>query len=250
MFINVDIVPGTANRKLARLASKIFVQFESTKDKFGSGKFEIFACGCPLRSDFDSPNAGNILNDLSLDREKKTLLITGASSGAHNINMAMKHLVDKLSKFKDCWQIVHLCGKGKAGDLQQSYEKGGIKACVLEYCDDMPQLLTACDLVIGRCGAVSVAEFIATCTPAVCLPYPYHADQHQRLNAMEMEKLGAAVIATDHKDDYCKTSEELWLALNPLLSDAGKINSMTVALRNTDRNNASKFISDRIIELL
>jgi UDP-N-acetylglucosamine--N-acetylmuramyl-(pentapeptide) pyrophosphoryl-undecaprenol N-acetylglucosamine transferase len=249
MFINVDIVPGTANRKLARLASKIFVQFESTKDKFGSGSFEVAACGCPLRSEFDEPAAGGILESLELDPARKTLLITGASSGAHNLNMAMKLILNDLAQFKDRWQVVHLSGKGKSGELQSDYDRFGITARVLEYCDDMPALLAAADLAIGRCGAVSVAEFMATDTPAICVPYPYHQDDHQRLNAAEMQKKGGAVIITDHKDDYRQTADELLEELLPLLCDSGRLEKMTESLKAQDKNNAAALIAADILKL-
>jgi UDP-N-acetylglucosamine--N-acetylmuramyl-(pentapeptide) pyrophosphoryl-undecaprenol N-acetylglucosamine transferase len=246
MFINVDVVPGTANRKLARLASKIFVQFESTKDKFGKGSFEVIACGCPLRQEFDEPDAGDIIDQLDLDRDKKLLLVTGASSGAQNINIAMKLIMNELSRFKDSWQVVHISGRGKAGELASDYERFGIKAKVVEYCDRMAQLLAAADLAVGRCGAVSIAEFMATHTPAICLPYPYHGDEHQRLNAAQMEETGAAVIVTDHKDDHQQTATELSDKLIPLLCDPAAIETMKNNLKKQKKQNAAQMIAESI----
>jgi len=248
-FINVDIVPGTANRRLARLASKIFVQFEYTKDKFGNGKFEVVVCGCPLRSEFDNPQPGNIKAVLGLDADKKILFITGASSGAHNINMAMGLLMGKLAAYKDSWQIVHLTGAGKKGDLERQYESSGIKSRVLEYSDDMAAILAASDAVIGRCGAVSVAEFIAASVPAICLPYPYHQDDHQRLNARQMVDKGGAVIVNDHKEDYQHTADELWGILEPILSDDSLREKMRHSVRNMSKPNAANFIASNLTVL-
>ncbi len=242
-FINVDIVPGTANRRLARLASKIFVQFDCTKDKFGSGKFEVVVCGCPLRGEFDNPVPGSIRADLGLDADKKILFITGASSGAHNINMAMSLLAEKLAAYKDAWQIVHLTGAGKKGDLKRRYVGGGLQCRVLEYSDDMAAILTASEVVIGRCGAVSVAEFIAASVPAICIPYPYHQDDHQRLNAMQMVDKGAAVIVNDYKDDYRHTADELWKALEPMLLDEDIRKKMRCSVENMSQPNAAELIA-------
>ncbi len=242
-FINVDIVPGTANRRLARLASKIFVQFEYTKDKFGKGKFEVIVCGCPLRGEFDNPAPGSVKADLGLDPDKKILFITGASSGAHNINMVMSLLTEKLSAYNKQWQIVHLTGAGKKGDLKRRYVNYGLQCRVLEYTDSMAAILAATDVVIGRCGAVSVAEFIAAAVPAICIPYPYHQDDHQRLNAMQMVNKGGAVIVNDFKDDFQHTAEELWTALEPMLSDAALREKMRHSVESMSKPNAAEFIA-------
>ena len=246
VFINVDAVPGKANRFLARLASKIFVQFESTKDKFGRGNFEVIACGCPLREEFLAQASEDIAAGLNLAKDKKVLLITGASSGAQNLNIAMEVIMPKLAAYKDSWQVVHISGVGKSARLQDAYNSHGITACVLEYCDKMPQLLNAASLTIARCGAVSVAEFITTATPAICLPYPYHADNHQRLNAIEMENLGGAIIVEDHKDNHTQTAQELWQAFQSLVCDETILNNMKASLQQAPTADAAVKIADHI----
>lgn len=85
-LLNVDMVPGRANKLIARWADKIFLQFEETAEHFGKFKNKVLVTGCPLRASFDNPNPQKIIDTLALDKNKKILLITGASSGSQNIN--------------------------------------------------------------------------------------------------------------------------------------------------------------------
>ena len=109
-LINVDILPGRANKVIGRLADEIFVQFADTAECFRKSKAKVSVVGCPLRASFARPQPDRAIDELALDKNKRILLITGASSGADNINRAVCALLDKLSVFADTWQIVHLTG--------------------------------------------------------------------------------------------------------------------------------------------
>lgn len=248
-FINVDAVPGKANRRLARLSKEIYVQFADTADSFGKGKFKVVVSGCPLRKRFFSPDPEAVKRRLGLDRYKKTLLITGASSGAQSINMAVLLMLERLARYKDDWQVVHLTGVGKNNDIDKAYKLQGIKAVVLEYFEDMASLLAASDAAVGRCGAVSIAEFIAAKLPVVCVPYPYHQDQHQRLNALQIAKDGGAVVITDHKEDYKHTCSELIDALEPILQSEDLTGDMRLALSRLETKDASEAIAERLLKI-
>jgi UDP-N-acetylglucosamine--N-acetylmuramyl-(pentapeptide) pyrophosphoryl-undecaprenol N-acetylglucosamine transferase len=109
-LLNVDIVPGRANKIIAHWADEIFVQFEDTAEYFAHRGAGVNVVGCPLRSGFDNPEPEKVIEQLDLDVNKKTLLITGASSGSENINRAVCSLLEKLDDFVDDWQIIHLAG--------------------------------------------------------------------------------------------------------------------------------------------
>ncbi|MHC4758861.1 MAG: UDP-N-acetylglucosamine--N-acetylmuramyl-(pentapeptide) pyrophosphoryl-undecaprenol N-acetylglucosamine transferase, partial [Planctomycetota bacterium] len=160
-LLNVDIVTGRANKLAARWASEVFLQFEETKNYFAQKGLRATVTGCPLRSGFDNPNPDKAIDELGLDRNKKILLITGASSGSQSINETLCSLIDKLAEFSEDWQMVHLTGKSNFETVKDKYVNAKISAKVLDYYDDMPNLLSAADLVIGRSGAVSVAEYAA-----------------------------------------------------------------------------------------
>jgi len=216
MLLNVDIVPGRANKIIARWSDEIFVQFAETQQYFVKNKVKINAVGCPIRSGFSNPEPNKAIEQLGLNKNKKILLITGASSGSENINDTVRLLLDKLNSFADDWQIVHLTGRANVEKVRQGYGDAKISHKVLGYYDDMPNLLSAADLVVGRSGAVSVAEYTAAAVPSICIPYPYHKDRHQYLNAGKLVEAGAAIIVDD-LPDIKDRSEWLWKELEELM---------------------------------
>jgi len=248
VLLNVDIVPGRANKIIARWADEIFVQFEDTAEYFAKTKASVNVVGCPLRSGFDNPKPDKVIEQLGLDENKKTLLITGASSGSENINRAVCSLLEKLADFADDWQIVHLTGAGNYEEVRQMYAGTKIGHKVLDYFDDMPDLLSAADLVVGRSGAVSVAEYAAASVPSICMPYPYHKDRHQYLNAGKLVEAGAAVIVDDLPERK-ETAEWLAEKLEGLMKDDNKLNEMAKAAKAIATLDAGYKIGEKLVKI-
>jgi UDP-N-acetylglucosamine--N-acetylmuramyl-(pentapeptide) pyrophosphoryl-undecaprenol N-acetylglucosamine transferase len=248
VLINVDIVPGLANKMIARWADEVFVQFEETAQHFARKKVQITAVGCPLRSGFENPEPDKAITQLGLDESKKTLLITGASSGAENINEAVCSLLQRLDSFADDWQIVHLTGTRNYEKVKRAYANSKIAHKILGYFDDMSDLLAAADLVVGRSGAVSVAEYAAAGVPSICMPYPYHKDRHQYLNAGKLVEAGAAVIVDDLPDAK-ERAEWLWEELEELMKDESKRNEMKKNCESIANKQASSRIAQRLLEI-
>ena len=247
-LLNVDIVPGRANKIISRWADEIFVQFEETVQYFAHKSAKVSVVGCPLRSGFGNPEPNKAIEQLGLEKDKKTLLITGASSGSENINRAVCSLSGKLDAFADNWQIVHLAGVSNYEKIKSEYGDAKIGHTVLGYFDDMPNLLAAVDLVIGRSGAVSVAEFAAAGTPSICMPYPYHRDRHQYLNAGKLVEAGAAVIVDDLPDEKDRAE---WLAeeLEELMKDEKKREEMKRSCEAITKKDASLKVAEKLVEM-
>ncbi len=248
VLLNVDIVPGRANKIIARWADEIFVQFEETSQYFAHSGVKVNVVGCPLRSGFGNPEPNKAIEQLGLDKNKKTLLITGASSGSENINRTACSLLERIAAFADDWQIVHLSGRADFEKVKSKYGDAKIGHKVLRYFDDMPGLLSAADLVVGRSGAVSVAEYAAAGVPSVCMPYPYHKDRHQYLNADKLVEAGAAVIVDDLPDDK-ETAERLWAELEDLMKDEKKRKEMAKACKATANLDASYKIAEKLLKI-
>jgi len=247
VMINTDIIPGKANRLCAKYADKIFIQFADSRRYFKKNK-KVEVTGCPLRRSFENPDVDRIRERLGLYRNRNTLLVTGASSGAMNVNRAFCGLLGELRKYADKWQIIHLSGKADYVNVKSRYKAMEINHCVLDYFDDMAGLLAAADMVIGRSGAVSVAEFAASATPAICMPYPYHKDRHQYFNAEKLVEAGAAVIVDDLPDEK-ERREWLWEELSELLEDEAKLKEMSQNCKKIMSPNAAERIAEKILRL-
>jgi UDP-N-acetylglucosamine--N-acetylmuramyl-(pentapeptide) pyrophosphoryl-undecaprenol N-acetylglucosamine transferase len=247
-LFNVDIIPGKANQIIARWASDIFVQFADTSKYFTKTKANINVFGCPLRTSFLNPEPANAIEKVNLDKEKKTLLITGASSGSQSINEAVCLILDKLDQFANDWQIVHLSGRNNLEQVLSLYEKAKISHKVLDYYNQMPDLLAAADLVVGRSGAVSVAEFAVASVPSICIPYPHHKDRQQYLNAGKLVEAGAAVIVEDLPDKKV-FAENLWKELEVLMKDSQKRTQIADLCKSVARPNAGIEIAKKLIEI-
>ena len=217
-MLNPDAVPGKANHYLARYADTIFLQFEATQPFFGKFSSKCRITGCPIRSEIVKQERPVALWELNLDPAKKTLAVMGGSLGGHNVNAAVVYSLtsNKPSPLPPNWQVVHLTGLADEAWVKSEYEKSGIAAKVLAFTPKMANVLAAADLLIGRAGAVTVAELMAVGVPSILLPYPYHRDRHQEKNARVLADAGAARIVVDTCNDE-KTAEQLITNLSPLL---------------------------------
>jgi UDP-N-acetylglucosamine--N-acetylmuramyl-(pentapeptide) pyrophosphoryl-undecaprenol N-acetylglucosamine transferase len=248
MLINVDIVPGRANKMIARWADEIFVQFEQTPQYLHTCKGRIEIVGCPLRNGFENPKPDEAIKQLGLDKDKHTLVITGASSGSANINDAVCALLERLNNFGDGWQIVHITGTFNFEKVRQAYISARIKHKLLPYYDDMANLLAVADLVIGRSGAVSIAEYAAAGVPSICIPYPYHKDRHQYKNASKLTEVGAAVIVDD-VPDVKERAGGLWESLKELMEDEKKRQQMAERCEEVAKSDASLKIAKKLLRV-
>jgi UDP-N-acetylglucosamine--N-acetylmuramyl-(pentapeptide) pyrophosphoryl-undecaprenol N-acetylglucosamine transferase len=248
VLVNVDIVPGRANRFVARFADRVLVQFEESAQYFKKVKGHVSVVGCPLRSGFASPMPSRAIERLGLDEGKRILLVTGASSGSESINRTLCRLLDKLEEFADTWQVVHLTGTINYEKVRQMYTEAAIGHKVLDYYDEMADLLSAADLLIGRSGAVSVAEYAAAGVASICMPYPHHRDRHQYLNAEKLVEAGAAVVVDDLPDEK-ERSEWLWEELKPLMRDEKRRLEMKEGSRRIAARNAAERIAEVLLAL-
>ena len=245
-LLNVDIFPGRANRLCARWADQAFVQFEEAGQYFARRGLMTEVVGCPLRRSFLEPQPRRAVEALGLEAEKKTLLVTGASSGAASVNDAVCSLLGKLEVFADTWQIVHVTGTRNLEDVTRRYEGIKIAHTVVGYYDHMADLLAVADLLIGRSGAVSVAEYAVAGVPSICMPYPHHRDRHQYFNAEKLVDVGAAIVVDDLPDAKDRT-EWLWEELEPLMRDDRERARMKTNCGKIARPDAAREIAEALL---
>lgn len=194
VLVNLDAVPGRANRWIARHARRVL-----TAAKVPGSDWEYVR---PIirRSAMAPGDRAACRRMLNLDAGRATLLVTGASLGARTINEFMLAWVERHSALLRGWQVIHQTGQGEHDGLRSAYDRAGVPAVVVPFLDAMGAAWGAADLAVSRSGAGSVAEAWANQVPTLFLPYPHHKDEHQRLNAMPLADLGGAVIERDLVD--------------------------------------------------
>ena len=144
----------------------------------------------PIRPEFAAPvNRREILQGLGLDAGKQTLLVVGGSQGARGLNNAVVQTAKKLQD----WQFIHITGERWYGGLCAAYE-GLPRVKALAYSHEIYALMQAVDAAVCRSGASTLAELIYCRLPAVLVPFPHAAADHQYYNAKVLEEVGAAVV--------------------------------------------------------
>jgi UDP-N-acetylglucosamine--N-acetylmuramyl-(pentapeptide) pyrophosphoryl-undecaprenol N-acetylglucosamine transferase len=245
-MLNPDAVPGKANRYLAGRVDAIFTQFEATAHHFAAGdRPKAQAVGCPVRAGLLDADAAKARRVFGLSDDRRTLLVFGGSTLARSLTEAVIALAEDIDGLAERWQLLMPAGELAEAALE-AYRQRRINARIMRYCDRMDLAWAAADLAVCRGGAVTVAELSATGTPAVILPYPYHADRQQWLNAEPLSDAGAAVIVEDRRETAGNV-EGLRENLLPILHDEARLMAMSAAAGRTIRREAGASVAEWMI---
>jgi UDP-N-acetylglucosamine--N-acetylmuramyl-(pentapeptide) pyrophosphoryl-undecaprenol N-acetylglucosamine transferase len=222
-----NVVPGFANRVVARFVSGAAVHFAETAKYFRHAE----VTGVPVRQAFFEilPKHGGT----------PTLLVFGGSQGAHAINDAMIRCLRELMRQAPGIHILHQTGERDYNDAAAAYGALGDSAEVFKFIEDMPAAFARADLLVCRSGASTVAEITAAGKPAIFVPFPRAADDHQTVNAEALARAGAAIVVEESK------LEGVWLAetIAALLGDGSRLARMSEAARALAHPNAARDIA-------
>ncbi len=174
-----NVVPGRANRLLARFVSKVAVSFSESKKYFDVNKTVV--TGCPSHIKETHYDREKVLKELNLKEGKFTILVFGGSQGSQRINQVLLEALDGLKQKIDL-QIIHITGKKDFREVEEKYKNQDFPHVLFDFCDQMGKVYSVSDLVISRSGASSVIEIAMFKKPSVLIPYPY-AQGHQKENA-------------------------------------------------------------------
>lgn len=244
-LFNPDAEPGRANRRLARSVDDIFVQWPATARHFDGLAATVHVTGCPVRRAIVAALASAGHAKFKLDPNKRTLLITGASQGARNINLACVDLIGLWEVAKD-WQLIHVTGKADYETVRDAYAKANVDARVMAFTEDMPLALAAADLALSRAGASTLAELTTRGVASVLMPYPYDRTQHQKANARVVEEVGGAVVVEDLRDPKANANT-LRPALRDLMLSDERRRRMAMAAKTLGRDDAAERIAQHLI---
>ena len=244
-ILNQDVIPGKANQFLMRHVKAVFCQYEETRQHVSSShQHRIRVTGCPIRANIcHLPTRESAAARLGIDVSLNTLVVTGASQGAQTVNQAV--LASLKSLRLQGWQILHLAGKDHAPAVQAGYQQLSVPARVIDFTPAMADVWAVATLAVSRSGASSCAELTACGVPSILMPYPFHKDMHQRVNAKVLEQAGAAALLDDTKD-AAKNSELLRPILESLMYDQDRRQTMAGAASQLGRPRAAAEVAAAI----
>ncbi|HEX4488451.1 MAG TPA: undecaprenyldiphospho-muramoylpentapeptide beta-N-acetylglucosaminyltransferase [Terriglobales bacterium] len=221
-----NVVPGFANRVVARWVSGAAVHFEETAKFFRRAK----VTGVPVRQAFF---------EIQQMPAGKNLLVFGGSQGAKAINRVMIEALPELLKRVPKIHVVHQTGERDFEPAQSAYSSLGNAVEVYRFIDDMPRFFLRADLILCRSGASTVAEITAAGKPSVFVPFPRAADDHQKRNAQALEQAGAAVMV----EEANLTAVTLVETISGLFGDPARLQAMAGAARKLSHPSAARDIA-------
>ncbi len=239
--------PGVTVKMLAKYAV-ILLADESARKYLPAGSKAIVT-GNPLRPGFLSMDKGQARRELGLD-ERPLILSFGGSLGAARLNETMAEVLRR-SHEKGTYQHIHGTGKKGYDALCALLKEKGVPLqgdgiTVRDYIDDMPRCMAAADLVISRCGAMTLSELPAAGKASILIPSPNVAENHQYHNAMALANKGAA-LCIEEKD---LTPDSLWEAIEETAGHPDTLRKMAEAARRCAILDASERIYAVIRDIL
>lgn len=236
VLVNVDAVPGAANRLFGRFARASAVGWE------GNPLPRAVVTGTPVRPEIASISRGaeevrSARRLLGLPEDRQTVAVFGGSLGARSINHTVAGLIERWRSRADR-SIYHIVGRrdwepetSAAGDVAD----GGLRVRRVAYEERMDAVYAAADIVVCRAGAMTVAELAAAAVPSILVPLPGAPGDHQTANARVLERAGASVLLADANCDADALAKEL----DSLLSDPSTLDAMGRAAGTLGRPDAA-----------
>lgn len=229
VLLEQNAIPGLTNRLAAPFVRRAYVTFPESERFFGAAKTRAF--GNPVRVAF----AG----DPSPPPARGSILVFGGSQGARALNRVVPDAMKLVAPDRP---VVHQTGRAAEAEVRARYAEHGVAADVCPFIDDMASALREAALVICRAGATTLAELEAMGRPAILVPLPTAADDHQTANAASLERAGAAVLLPERD----LTPERLATLVRELLADDPRRRRMSESARSLSRPDAALKIAEDI----
>ena len=235
---------GLTNRVLAPLAGRAYVAWEEAADQIGRRRAKLL--GNPVRRAFVDASRAAMADPDGFEARSRRILVLGGSQGAKVLNDTVPAALAGLDLASRGIDVLHQTGAAMRSEVEARYRELGVPAEVVTFVDDMAKAYASASLVIARAGATTLAELCAIGRPAILVPYPFAADDHQAKNAEALERAGAAISIREAK----LTSEGLGAEVRGLLDDPSRRTRMAEAARAHGRPDAAAAIVDDLFAWL
>ena len=255
-----NTIPGRANRLLSRFVDGAFVGFPEAAARLKTRKVTV--TGTPVRPQFQPQDAAKCRSALGLDPNRPTILVVGGSQGASGLNemilSALPCLAERGQLAREvglggehaggppALQFLHLTGAKDFEKVNAAYTARGIKAVVKPFLAEMDLALGAATVAVSRAGASSLAEIAAMRLPALLVPFPAAADNHQFFNASAFEKTGAAKLL----EQKYSTPEKVAAILTEMIENEAARSKMQSALAQWHAPKAAEQIAENILSAI
>ncbi|MDN6640244.1 MAG: undecaprenyldiphospho-muramoylpentapeptide beta-N-acetylglucosaminyltransferase [Tetragenococcus sp.] len=228
-------VPGITNKFLAHYVDKIGIAFADTAQYFPKNK--TILVGNPRAQEVVGMKRSDLLRKFDLNPGKKTVLIFGGSQGALKINQAVVAAIPEFAK-KD-YQVLYASGERYYEEINETIgmtKDAFSNISIQPYIKNMTEVMVNCDLLVGRAGATSIAEFTGLGLPAILIPSPYVTNDHQTKNAKSLVQAGAAKMIQDDE----LTAENLVATVDEIMEDDALLQQMSEQTKNQGIPDASE----------
>jgi UDP-N-acetylglucosamine--N-acetylmuramyl-(pentapeptide) pyrophosphoryl-undecaprenol N-acetylglucosamine transferase len=237
-----NALPGFTNKFLGRLVSAVFIAFEEARKSFPRSR--TYLLGNPIRRGF----LDNYLHT-KVPEARLSIFVTGGSQGAHVLNLRVAEAMEILApQLGHKLRLLHQTGVKDQVEVAARYEKlrpFGFEGEAVAFIDTMPGAYAGADLLVCRAGATTIAELTVCKKPAILVPFPFAADDHQTVNARALVDAGAATLIAE-KD---LTGERLADELRALEADRQRLSKMSRASGVLGRPEAAREIADVCVSL-
>jgi UDP-N-acetylglucosamine--N-acetylmuramyl-(pentapeptide) pyrophosphoryl-undecaprenol N-acetylglucosamine transferase len=236
-ILEQNSIPGLTNKILGKIARVVFLAFEGTKQFFPASR--IVMSGNPIRA--------KLRATAPIPGDRFHIFCFGGSLGAKAVNALVIDAAALLAERKIDFRLVHQTGKEDKAAVVARYQDMGLadRVDVRDFIDDMGAEYARADLVVARAGATTVAELTAIGRPALLIPYPFAADNHQEKNALALAAAGAALVFKQADLTAAKLAE----TLADLANDRSRLDAMASAMKALGRPDAAKDVVDRLAGL-
>ena len=237
-----NTVPGLANKMLGKIAHRVFVSLPGSEKYFPADK--TILSGNPIRSSLLAKSKEITQHDTT---EQLTILILGGSQGARQLNsLVLEAAKQCLIHLRPLPKLIHQTGELDEKQVEEAYAELGINARVEPFISDMAEVYAQADLIVSRAGATTLAEIMVFSKPAILVPFPYAADNHQEKNGRILVKGGGGVMFRQSE----LTGEILGNEICRLLNDKEMLSKMAEKSGELAKPEATETIVNNCFELL
>jgi UDP-N-acetylglucosamine--N-acetylmuramyl-(pentapeptide) pyrophosphoryl-undecaprenol N-acetylglucosamine transferase len=235
--------PGATTRMLANVVKRVHISFDESRRYFKNEK-KLKLTGNPVRSFSFAKSREQACQEFGLKSDKLTLLIFGGSQGAQAMNSAMLESLDDLMDDSNV-QIIWSTGKFDIHNVRKNTDKYADRVWVSDYISDMETAYIAADFVLGRAGALTIAELTLAGLPSILVPLPTAAANHQESNARALAASGACVMILQKE----LTAERLTKELVSFVNEKKKRTDMAAAAKACAFPTATFDIVESVFEI-